>query len=171
MIHRYEGETDSDSDYEENADEEVDEIDVVYYNDYDKLKYKKDKSYYIGMSDIIDDRSILSHAITPNSFFKYSYDFVLNYLYMYSIFRPSSPRIDILQLDILDDGTYSVIIKTYWLRLVQRHWKKICKDRYSMLLGRGGINAQKTFSMEGKYPAHLRRLPSIYGMLTTYSRK
>jgi hypothetical protein len=171
MIHRYEGETDSDSDYEENSDEEVDEIDVVYYNDYDKLKYKKDKSYYIGMSDIIDDIHILSHAITPNSFFKCSYDFVLNYLYMYSIFRPSSPRIDILQLDILDDGTYSVIIKTYWLRLVQRHWKKICKDRYSMLLRRGGINAQKTFSMEGKYPAHLRRLPSIYGMLNVYSRK
>lgn len=171
MIHRYEGETDSDSDYEENSDEELDEIDIVYNNDYDKLKYKKDKSYYIGMSDIIDNTYIFSHAITPNSFFKYSYDFVLEYLYMYSIFRPSRLLIDVFQLDILTDGTYSVIIKTYWIRIIQRHWKKICKDRYSMLVKRGGINAQKTFSMEGKYPAHLRRLPSIYGMLNAYSRK
>jgi len=171
MTQPYEGYTDSDSDYEENIDDDDSEIDRVYFNDYDDLKYKKDKSYYIGMSDILDNIHILAHAITPFSFFKYSYDFVLQYLYEYSIFRPSRPMVDILKLDILYDGTYSVIIKTYWIRIIQRHWKKVYKDRFSMLLKRGSVHAQTTFSMEGKYPMHLRRLPDIYGMLSAYSQK
>jgi hypothetical protein len=167
----YGGETDSDSDYsfdDSSYDDNDNELDIIYHNDYDKLKYKIDKKYYIGLSDIKKNLLILANAITPDTFFKYSYQYALRYLYEYSIFKTTNPSIDILQLNI-ENCTYCVVKKTYWIRIIQRHWKNIYKKKYDMLLQRGNIFSQNEFSINGKYPTNIRNLPSIHGMLSQYS--
>ena len=168
MVYLYDrGETDYDSDYSLD-DSSYDELDLIYRNDYVKLKYKINKKYYIGLSEIKRNLLILANAITPETFFKYSYQDVLRYLYEYSIFETTDPRIDILQLNIVN-GTYCVVKKTYWIRIIQRHWKKNYKKKCDMLLQRGSIFSQNEFSINGKYPTKIRNLPSIYGMLSQYS--
>ena len=157
--------TDSDSD----DDSSFDEIDEIYEEDYPELKNKMDAKYYIGLSGYNRWRLILSNAITAKSFFKYSYESVMRYLHEYSIFRISNPKIDVLQLFIVKN-TFTVVKKTYWIRLIQRHWKKTYKERMNHYLKRGHPNSQRVFSMTGRYPAHLYPLPNIYGMLSIYKK-
>lgn len=163
--------SDNDSYSDTDSDSSFDEIDEIYAEDYPELKNKMDAKYYIGLAGYNRWRLILSNAITAKSFFKYSYESVIRYLYEYSIFRISNPKVDVLQLFIVKD-TFTVVKKTYWIRLIQRHWKKTYRERMNHYLKRGHPNAQRVFSMTGRYPEHLYPLPSIYGMLSAYdSRK
>jgi len=43
---------------------------------------------------------------------------------------------------------FPVIVKTYWIRIIQRTWKRIY---YTRLKLRGGLNAQRQFELSGKY--------------------
>lgn len=163
--------SDNDSYSDSDDDSSFDEIDEIYAEDYPELKNKMDTKYYIGFAGYNRWRLILSNAITAKSFFKYSYESVIRYLYEYSIFRISNPNVDVLQLFIVNN-TFTVVKKTYWIRLIQRHWKKTYRERMNHYLKRGHPNAQRVFSMTGRYPEHLYPLPSIHGMLLAYdSRK
>lgn len=159
--------SDSYSDSDSDDDSSFDEIDEIYAEDYPELKNKTDAKYYIGFAGYNRWRLILSNAITAKSFFKYSYESVMRYLYEYSIFRISNPSVDVLQLFIVEN-TFTVVKKTYWIRLIQRHWKKTYKERMNHYLKRGHPNSQRVFAMTGRYPAHLYPLPSIHGMLSAY---
>lgn len=151
-----------------------DEYDILYINERKALKRKQQGVYFIGLCNcisFIDDSSqfILSHVTTPTTFFKHSYEFVLEYLWEYSIMRDvinDSLKIHIMKLNIVG-GCYYAIIKTHWIRLIQRHWKKTFRLRYSTQLKRGSIYAQNYFAIRGRYPT---ALPTIHGMLSAYRK-
>lgn len=93
---------------------------------------KINNQYYIGVcSNINTDIYTYATAITPKTFYRMSYPKVLKYLYEYSIMKLKNPQIDIMKLHILNDGTYSVIKKTLWLRIFQRMYKKKLQERKS----------------------------------------
>jgi hypothetical protein len=144
--------TDNESLYSENSEE--DQLDAIYKHDYNMLKYKQNKKNYIGLAALVDDTYLLSHTVTPVSFFKYSYSDVVNYLHNYSIIYVNNPKIDIFQLHINRDY-YNVILKTYWIRLIQRHWKKICKE-----------NTEK---MRRQRNWDIHKISKIKGMLAPYA--
>jgi hypothetical protein len=160
-------ETDSDSDndslYESGEDD--DQLDQIYKYDYSILKYKQNKKYYIGLVALIDSVYLLAHTVTPKSLFKYSHNVILNYLYNYSIIPINSPKIDIFQLHIIDNY-YSVVIKTYWIRLIQRHWKKVYKTRTDMLRKRALSGNHYPNSVFNKYSNN--QVPGLRGMLSHY---
>jgi hypothetical protein len=90
------------------------------------------------------------------------------YLHSYSIVYVSDKKIDIMNLNIIEDGTYAVIVKTFWLRLVQRHWKKTFQQRKMVIRGRSNLNALRIREISGKFPRGLNRVPSLHGMLSDY---
>lgn len=49
----------------------------------------------------------------------------------------------------LPDST--VIVKTYWIRIIQRRWRRIYSERMRLLKLRGGLKAQRQFELSGKY--------------------
>ena len=67
-----------------------------------------------------------------------------------------------------DMESYNVIIKTYWLRLIQRHWRKIYKQRFSIITQRIKPINQQYKSIHGNYPSQISNLPSLSGMLSMY---
>jgi hypothetical protein len=75
------------------------------------------------------------------------------------------PCVHILQLDIKPDGEYCAIIKTFWLRIVQRAWKKQFSKRQTVIRSRGNIAAQRHFEITGTYPRELRNIPGLRGLL------
>ena len=95
---------------------------------------KENGKYYIGLCHLYSNRHIFSNAqythwllstsVSANSFFRHSYDNINNYLYYYGLVRIPQHEVQIMQVDRLEDETCAVTIKTHWLRLVQRHWKK-----------------------------------------------
>jgi len=51
------------------------------------------------------------------------------------------------------------ILKTFWLRIVQRCWKKVFKMRQDIVRQRSSIKALQERQRTGQYPLHLREWP------------
>ena len=63
------------------------------------------------------------------------------------------------------------IIKTYWIRLVQRHWKSVFAIRMEIIRKQMGINALKRREMGNRGSgsgSSLCNMPNIKGMLSIY---
>ena len=164
---------DNDSYYgNEDEDEDEDEfmIEISDLNDCFTDSEKKNGQYIIGLCNYLDD-NIYCSGVVSDAFFKYSYDQVKKYLFYNSITRILyEPKIDILQLVINDDDEYISILKTYWIRLIQRHWKKLCLKKQNMINKKKSISNQFSFETTGKYKKGYNVINlRIKGLLNCYS--
>jgi len=132
---------------------------------------KQNGCYYIGLHKYIkyDKLLLLLNSISIKSFYKFSYIHVLKYLYYYSIVRLYQPNIEIMKLSILDDGTYSVVLKTHWLRLVQKHWRKTFKNRKEMMKKQMRVGSILYREIYGRFPHEINKLPRLNGLMYQYS--
>ena len=58
------------------------------------------------------------------------------------------------------------IIKTIWIRLIQRTWKKIFKNKQDIVKKRCHMNSLLYRQIHGKWPSSCFNVPSISGMLS-----
>ena len=63
------------------------------------------------------------------------------------------------------------ILKTHWLRLIQRIWKKIFQQRLNVTKLRSLHQNVKHRERAGKWPQKCSHMPSIKGMLSSLSKK
>jgi len=165
--------TDSENDFEEFIIEpDDDEYDEIYQEDSLHIYSEKEHdNYYIGITKRLNsDVLLMVNSVSANTFFMYSFPRIRDYLAKYSILNIQNAKVHIMKLCILQDETYSVILKTHWIRLVQRHWKKVFKERKWVIKGRRNIQNQFYKEVHGKYPYGLNRLPSIHGMMRHYTK-
>ena len=171
-IFYYDTESSYDSDDNESElDEECEHIcmDETEFMDSEKIEGK----YYIGFSLLMNAKYILDTAITPKSFFKYRYECVIYYLDGYSLFPANRTRINRIQSKIqimqlfINPKThaYNVVLKTFWLRIVQRTWKRIYRERQEMLRKRCALTNLRNFELRGRHLSILNSLPGLYGMI------
>jgi len=131
---------------------------------------KRDKQYYIGLYKIIQNEIVFCSSVANEVFLKYSVKCIEKYLKQASILYVKEPKVDIIQLIIQNDETYTANIKTYWIRIIQRHWKNRMKERKEMIAkmcAMSNLNYSMTY---GKRPVGLQRLPTIEGMLSQYAK-
>jgi hypothetical protein len=148
-----------------------DEICQSEFDHFDDGKY--DKKYYIGTCCTVDDnpKNMLSSSISPMTFYKYKFNDVIHYLWLYSTIRSARSKFEIMQLDIDPEyGYYYVILKTFWLRIVQRTWRRIYRERKEKLNKRKSITALRHREITGKFPIGIRVLPTIEGSLRELSK-
>ena len=160
------------SDDDEHEDEYV--IDNIFQEESAFLDTEKlDGQYYVGLCRYFPTHQLLlyANAIRPSTFFKHSYSHSLSYLQLYSVFRVYKPNVDIMQLCVLTDSTYTVVVKTHWLRLIQRTWKSVFQVRKAAMNKRMKIQSIRLFEVSGKYPADATYIPTLKGMLYIYSRQ
>jgi len=160
-------EYDSDSDYDSDLDS-VNIYDEINIDDYQHFySEKEDGKYYIGMahSDHNKESLLFSTTISSRAYFKYSYRECSRYLYYYGMCKQAHPSIDIMQLHIDNNGTFNVVIKTFWLKLVQRKWKKIYKLRQQIIRKRSSPSALQYREINGSWKYDIAHLPSIRGLL------
>ena len=143
--------------------EEIAELETDFFNN-----EKEDNNYYLGMNNVADSELLITSSISVNTFFKYNIDPILYYLYYSSIFGTLRYNIDIMKLYINSYGCYTVSVKTYWLRLVQRHIKKFYINKIGILIKR--ILTNNYFQTTRDYPINLR-VPTLYGLLSCYNNK
>ncbi len=125
--------------------------------------------YYIGSAIYYPEYGSiqLDTSISPATLFSYEIYDIRQYLAEYSVcnIMRGLPYIHILQLDIKPDGEYCAIIKTFWLKIIQRAWKKRFAKRKTVILSRGYIAARQHFELTGTYPRELRNIPGLRGLL------
>ena len=109
---------------------------------------------------------LMNSTISARTFLAYSYSRVHAYVRNTSCYYVRrNTQIEIMQLCIHADGVYEVVLKTYWLRIVQRRWKNIYKERQRILRLRSSIHNQEYFRRHGKYMEGSRHFPSLRGAL------
>jgi len=166
-----ESDTESTYDTDDESDIESDYGDIFHEEQYHLDMDKYDNKYYIGLAHYNHYRNIylLSNSVTLGSFLKFPFYKILGYLYVYSIAKPIffkyETGIEIMKTRYLDDSSLSVILKTHWLRIVQRNWKRIYKERKEILKKRCSIYSLYQRQITGRYPEGLNSLPSLIGML------
>jgi hypothetical protein len=76
------------------------------------------------------------------------------------------PQLHIAKTEYLQPGEECIgVLKTHWLRLVQRRWKKIMSERDQITKARAKPSSLSVREATGQWPAGLRRMPGVRGML------
>lgn len=160
-------ESDDYEDYDEQDDYLLNRIYVHEMNflDSDKINFK----YYIGIPSLIQGEFILNTVVSPKSFHQFPFRNVISYLKEYSIFHSShnihsTYTLEIMQLSVVNNQ-YRVILKTFWIRLIQRIWKRIYQEKQKLIKKRMHPNAQSYRMIRGYYPQGMRFLPSLKGCI------
>jgi hypothetical protein len=175
-----ENSSETNTDSEQNSDSEIDEFEVEVNDwEYDEIyqddshhvySEKQHDHYYIGLAKRLNnDLLLMVNSVSPFVFFQYGFERIRRYLAQYSIVRVENAKIHIMKLCILDDGTYSVVLKTHWLRLVQRHWRKVYAERKRVIKGRRNLLNLRYREIHGKYSYGFNHLPSLRGMMRKYN--
>jgi len=125
---------------------------------------KIDKQYYLGLCAIIsnNDYYTIANTVSVDTFLRNDYIDIIGYLHIYSIFyisRSDQIKLNIIQLHITEDGTYTAIIKTSWIKIFQRLWKKRYQKRKEIFQKRKQLSAIRYREIYGRYPIGLNVLP------------
>jgi hypothetical protein len=143
--HTYKMTTDN---YEYDSDEELtdDQIKSELIADSENLfdtdyyaSLEQDNTYYITIPYLNENNYLKDLHISSRGFFNHSLDSVKNYICEYTVSSPISndSPIEIVKTSYiqLPGGftLYNVIIKTFWLKIVQRRWRNVLKKRMQMI--------------------------------------
>jgi len=169
-------EEDSDEDEYDETDEILDEIyeyESIFEEDVEMREMfiaQNPKKLYILSSKYSpsDNSNILIYTISINTFLKYTTHLLSRFIFRFSgIYLHRNPPIEIgmLYMNYCEHPLYPVtccIIKTCWIRIVQRIWKKIVKIRKEIIEERKTIAALKYREIHGYWPAYIT-WPTIRG--------
>lgn len=70
-------------------------------------------------------------------------------------------KFQIVETDMLSGGEFVGYIKTFWIKIIQRKWKKIFKTRKAMISLRKSIKRLRDREITGKFPASCRHYPAL----------
>jgi hypothetical protein len=117
------------------------------------------------MKKIVENDTVLfGRKINIETFYAFSNYELSTYIYFCSGFQyPTRPTIDIMQLKIDEDGMYTAIIKTFWIKIIQRKWKNIMAQRkqYIVNMKKNIMSILTTFQITNRIP----KQPTLHGML------
>jgi hypothetical protein len=171
------------SDYDSN------EYDIVYESDEPSLT-----RFNIVLCELYNDNihgpplsnsDVAYHFIIISRYKKLEIDFIEDtadyinseYIYLHNqrhkifknyiniITQPNYVKPEIAECMNLPTGEIVAILKTFWIKLIQRTWKRIYKERKNVFKRRSSIHALKYREITGKWPESCRSPPSIRGML------
>ena len=86
--------------------------------------------------------------------------------YFNIISRPDYIKPEIAECFELPTFEYIAIIKTIWIKIIQRKWKKVFALRKIMLQHRSNPSTLYARQMTGKWPDHCLHMPGLKGMLS-----
>jgi hypothetical protein len=159
----------------DNSDDDDDDPD--YDPDYDNIvvdenEVEQDHTYYLTIpfknpnNDQFSDGFLYDIAITPEGFFKHPLEKITNHIRDYSPnFIPDTSKLEIVKTAYCfynNTGTSetpcrltNVLIKTFWLKIVQRRWRNVLKKRRALFC---------KYLKQREY-VHFSRLPGLRGCL------
>ena len=122
----------------EDEDEDEDDEDIYEYADFYNDEYYNDTEF-------------APHVIIRN--------------YQNIVAKPDYIKPEIAECIVLPSGHNVSIIKTIWLRLIQRTWKRIYNEREQIIQKRATYASIKEREITGYWPKCLRVLPRMNGMM------
>lgn len=154
-------------DSEEDSDDDDDYDDIIAN---DEVQIQKDNTYYLTIpfknpnKDESSDGFLYDVAIMPRGFFKHPFDKITKYIRNYSPnYIPETSRLEIVQTKYYLKNGYevsNVLIKTFWLKIVQRRWRNILKTRQNAATQYYHQIKNREYNCRARF-----RVPGLYGCL------
>lgn len=178
----YESDDDSeyDSDYYEEVVYDCDEISATKYNIVlcelynGKLHGKTNNdvsNHYLLINRIkkLDINFINSLTMSLNNDYLERHQQIIPHKFIRNyhsiITRPNYIKPEIGQTIYLPSGHTVCIIKTLWIKIIQRAWKKVYNIRTQMFKMRCKIQSLKYREITGHWPENCRCMPTLQGLL------
>ena len=166
---------DEDEDFDAGADVESEIIDeIAEFEDRFEEEDCISGKYYIGTYNLIKYDTEMMHLIATRinirTFYTFTHAELSSYAYFSSLmYEEQHPNIHIMQLVIEPDDTFTAIIKTFWLKIIQRTWKKACQKRkYFIEQFKSKIVYNINNIQLNRKINHLQ-YPTLRGLLSQYS--
>ena len=111
-------------------------FDTDYY-----ATFERDNTYYLTIPYLNENNYLKDLHISSRGFFNHSLQSVQNYIREYTVSSkiPDKSSFEIVKTSYIQlPGGFTlanVIIKTFWLRIVQRRWRNVLKQRSEVIRG------------------------------------
>lgn len=136
-------------------------LEEFYTNDYlDDIAVLKE-CYNLWL--IENARTIMYNNIIIPESYNINHPHIRNYINI--ITNNNYIKIDIAYVEELQGGEMVAYIKTFWLRIIQRKWKKIYRMRSELIKKRKLLKSIKYRNLYGKWPKGLCNIPKLCGIL------
>ena len=142
-----EDDTDSEEDTDEDLEDDLDSNKIkesVFYNTNFFLKMYKSK--YNNLNNMLKTHSIIRN-------------------YKQIIAQQKYIQLHIAKVIYLSGSECVAILKTFWLKIIQRTWKKVYKQRCNIFTLRKLPNSLFYREIHGKWPDNCNNLPSLQGLM------
>jgi len=120
-------------------------LDMEYIEDYTE----DFNAYYLHL---INNNAATSHSVFRN--------------YKNIILKQPYIKAEIAECVYLENMECVAILKTFWIKLIQRTWKNILQKRKYILRKRANINSLKHRELTGRWPNDCIHYPELRGMLS-----
>jgi hypothetical protein len=121
---------------------------------------------YLDIEYILDDCDFINNEYKLLT--SYSHDIFPNYSNIVLIENYIKP--EIIECKYIDSGHYIAIIKTFWIKIIQRFWKNIFKNRENAYKNRKNLFAIQHYEITGKWPPYCYSIGGLRGMLAKLKR-
>lgn len=169
--YNFEEETDNETDNESYSswDETHDETETIGDIIYDPEEGSLTK-YNIVLCERYDkNKHGLVNGVINNHYLTFVRLKELDMDYVNFVLLHSSVNLEISECLYLPSEHCVSIIKTFWLKLIQRTWKKIYRARKLIIAMRLHPNALKYREINGRWPNNCINYPILKGMLSNLS--
>lgn len=93
---------------------------------------------------------------TMNEVNKYQHKNIKNY---WEVYKKYSTQLQLVDSTTLPSGENVSVIKTFWLKVFQRKWKKIVAERKRIVELRKRMSSLKYRQLHGRWPEDCRNMP------------
>ena len=200
MTEDYSDDNDNDNDNDNDSYFDIDDYDSDDYeeNVYDCDEISPTK-YNIVLCELFNNKlhgntnkEVINHYLLINSMKKLDLDFIDNWAaplnqdyidrqeqitphkfirnYKNMITQQNYIKPEIGEIINLPTGHTVCIIKTVWLRVIQRAWKRLFKERKQVIQMRCRFHSLKHREITGRWPDNCRYWPSFQGLLINRHR-
>ena len=134
--------------YETYDSDDSDDEDVSYNRIHNAINYLQQKYLYITYEF---DPVFHNHPTIRN--------------YYKIVSNPNYIQPEIGQYIILPTLEAVAVLKTFWIRIIQRKWKKIFKQQQQIIGERCKLHSLQFRQTTGYWPSHCKHFPTLKGML------
>ena len=109
-------------------------------------------AYYLHLINNNNNNNATTHSVIRN--------------YKNIISKQPYVKAEIAECVYLENHECVAILKTFWIKLIQRTWKNILQKRTSILKKRANIHSLKHRELTGRWPNDCIHYPELRGMLS-----
>ena len=154
-------ESESDSDNESIDMDDFYETEEVSLTKFNIVVCERYNPIFHGISSEEMNYHYLVHMRIKNNNFNYI-QYIFNNL--------SRSKFEIAECFYLPSQYCICILKTFWLKIIQKKWKNILRDRKNIIRKRCNHNSLKYREINGKWPLDCIYYPGLKGMLSNLSK-